>query len=87
VHMARAADHHGTPDQRERMSQLRLDLVEQGWTVFHPEPHGDGQWFAAATNLPPGEHHGTAQVGGGASPLEAMEILHEQISKRRESAT
>jgi hypothetical protein len=48
--------------------------------VFHPEPHGDNQWFAAACNLPTGEVSGTAQVGGGRTPLEAMESLHRQIA-------
>jgi hypothetical protein len=77
--MAQGPADTGAPDQRARMSELRLELIESGWTVFHPEPHGERQWFAAACHLPAGERTGTAQVGGGTTPLEAMESLHRQI--------
>jgi hypothetical protein len=78
--MAQGSADPGSPDHRARMGELRLELIESGWTVFHPEPHGDHQWFAAACNLPTGEVSGTARVGGGRTPLEAMESLYRQIA-------
>jgi hypothetical protein len=68
----------GSPDHRARMSDLRLDLIEAGWTVFHPEPHAD-RWFVAASNLATDQETGTAQVCAGSTPLEALERIHSGI--------
>jgi hypothetical protein len=45
--------------------------------------NGERRWFAAACNLPPGETDGTARVGAGETPLEAMETLHERVMAGR----
>jgi hypothetical protein len=81
--MAQGQGDVGTPDHRGRMSELRLELIEAGWTVFHPEPRGEHRWYAAACNLPAGESDGTARVGAGETPLEAMETLHKRVMAGR----
>jgi len=68
----------GAPDQRARMSDLRLELIDAGWTVFHAEPHAE-RWFVAASNLTTGQDTGTAQVCAGSTPLEALERIHRSI--------
>jgi hypothetical protein len=76
--MAQGSADTGHSDERERMSRLRLELIELGWVVFHPEPHCE-RWFAAACNLPMEERSGIAQVGAGTTPLEALENVHRQV--------